>query len=90
MMTTLLSISDINYALERVLELMLMFFAPMIALVMIYVFAIRPFLRALRRVNMKELERRHAHQQLLNYKYNDQYNVQSTKAGLEKEIKKEV
>lgn len=60
------------------------------ALVMIYVFAIRPFLRALHRVNMKELERRREHQQLLNYKYNDQYNAQSTKAGLEKEIKKEV
>lgn len=90
MITTLLSIYEIHHALERLLELMLMFFAPIIALVMIYVFAIRPFLRALHRVNMKELERRREHQQLLNYKYNDQYNAQSTKAGLEKEIKKEV
>lgn len=90
MIEIILSISDINHALERVLELMLMFFAPIIALVMIYVFAIRPFLRALHRVNMKELERRCEHQQLLNYKYNDQYNAQSTKAGLEKEIKKGV
>lgn len=43
MIEIILSISDINHALERVLELMLMFFAPIIALVMIYVFAIRPF-----------------------------------------------
>ena len=46
MMTTLLSIYEIHHALERVLEVTLMFFAPIIALVMIYVFAIRPFFKS--------------------------------------------
>ena len=90
MMTTLLSIYEIHHALERLLELMLMIFAPMIALTILYISIGRPMLRTACRARLNELERRREHQQLLNYKYNDQYNAQSTKAGLEKEIKKEV
>lgn len=90
MITTLLSIKDINDSLIHVLNLMIKIFTPIVALTMLYISIGRPMLRTVHRARLKELERRREHQQLLNYKYNDQYNVQSTKAGLEKEIKKEV
>lgn len=90
MITTLLSIKDINDSLIHVLNLMIKIFTPIVALTMLYITIGRPMLRTVRRARLNELERRREHQQLLNYKYNDQYNVQSTKAGLEKEIKKEV
>lgn len=90
MITTLLSIKDINDSLIHVLNLMIKIFTPIVALTMLYISVGRPMLRTARRARLKELERRREHQQLLNYKYNDQYNAQSTKAGLEKEIKKEV
>lgn len=85
MMTTLLSISDINHALERVLELMLMFFAPMIALTMLYISIGRPMLRAAHRARLNEQERQLEHQKYLRYKYDRQYNDRHTKAGLEKQ-----
>lgn len=85
MMTTLLSISDINHALERVLELMLMFFAPMIALTMLYISIGRPMLRAAQRARLNEQERQLEHQKYLRYKYDRQYNDRHTKAGLEKQ-----
>lgn len=85
MMTTLLSISDINHALERVLELMLMFFAPMIALTMLYISIGRPMLRAAQRARLNERERQVEHQKYLRYKYDRQYNDRHTKAGLEKQ-----
>lgn len=85
MMTTLLSISDINHALERVLELMLMFFAPMIALTMLYISIGRPMLRAAQRARLNERERQLEHQKYLRYKYDRQYNDRHTKAGLEKQ-----
>ena len=84
-MTTLLSISDINHALERVLELMLMFFAPMIALTMLYISIGRPMLRAAQRARLNERERQLEHQKYLRYKYDRQYNDRHTKAGLEKQ-----
>lgn len=85
MMTTLLSISDINHALERVLELMLMFFTPMIALTMLYISIGRPMLRAAQRARLNEQERQLEHQKYLRYKYDRQYNDRHTKAGLEKQ-----
>lgn len=85
MMTTLLSISDINHALERVLEVMLMFFAPIIALTMLYISIGRPMLRAARRARLNERERQIEHQKYLRYKYDRQYNDRHTKAGLEKQ-----
>lgn len=94
MMTTLLSISDINHALERVLELMLMFFAPMIALTLLYISIGRPMLRAAHRARLNEQERQMEHQKFLRYKFDNKYNHQSTRVGEEaqqlSDIKKEV
>ena len=94
MMTTLLSISDINHALERVLELMLMFFAPMIALTLLYISIGRPMLRAARRARLNEQERQLEYQKFLRYKFDNKYNHQSTRVGEEaqqlSDVKKEV
>lgn len=85
MMTTLLSIYEIHHALERLLELMLMIFAPMIALTMLYISIGRPMLRAAQRARLNERERQLEHQKYLRYKYDRQYNDRHTKAGLEKQ-----
>lgn len=84
-MTTLLSIYEIRHALERLVELMLMIFAPIIALTMFYVCIGRPILRTVRRARLNERERQVEHQKYLHYKYDSRYNEQSTKAGLEKQ-----
>lgn len=85
MITTLLSIKDINDSLIHVLNLMIKIFTPMIALTMFYICIGRPMLRTLRRARLNERERHIEHQKYLRYKYNHQYNDQSTKAGLEKQ-----
>ena len=85
MMTTLLSIYEIHHALERLLELMLMIFTPIVALTMLYISIGRPMLRAVRRARLNERERQVEHQKYLRYKYDRQYNDRSTKAGLEKQ-----
>lgn len=94
MIEIILSISDINHALERVLELMLMIFAPMIALTMLYITIGRPMLRAARRARLNEQERQLEHQKFLRYKFDNKYNHQSTRVGEEaqqlSDIKKEV
>ena len=85
MMTTLLSIYEIRHALERLLELTLMIFAPMIALTMLYISIGRPMLRTVRRARLNEQERQIEHQKFLRYKFDNRYNAGSTKAGLEKQ-----
>ena len=85
MMTTLLSIYEIHHALERLVELMLMIFTPIVALTMLYISIGRPMLRAARRARLNEQERQIEHQKHLRYKYDRQYNDQHTKAGLEKQ-----
>lgn len=85
MMTALLSIYEIHHALERLLELMLMIFTPMIALTMMYITIGRPMLRAAHRARLNDRERQLEHQKHLRYKYDRQYNDQHTKAGLEKQ-----
>lgn len=85
MITTLLSIRDINNGLIHVLNVMMMIFAPLVALTMFYICIGRPMLRAVRRARLNERERQLEHQKHLRYKYNNQYNVGSTKAGLEKQ-----
>lgn len=94
MMTTLLSIYEIHHALERLLELMLMIFAPMIALTMLYISIGRPMLRAAHIARLNEQERQIEHQKFLRYKFDNKYNHQSTRAGEEvqqlSDIKKEV
>lgn len=85
MITTLLSIYEIHHTLERLVELMLMIFASIVALTMFYVCIGRPMLRTVRRARLNERERQIEHQKYLRYKYDSQYNDQSTKAGLEKQ-----
>lgn len=85
MMTTLLSIYEIRHALERLLELMLMIFTPIVALTMLYISIGRPTLRAAHRARLNEQERQIEHQKHLRYKYDRRYNDQHTKAGLEKQ-----
>lgn len=94
MMTTLLSIYEIHHAFERLMELMLMIFTPMIALTLLYITVGRPMLRAARRARLNERERQMEHQKFLRYKFDNKYNHQSTRVGEEaqqlSDIKKEV
>lgn len=85
MITTMLDIYEVHHALERLLELMLMIFAPIVALTMLYITIGRPMLRAARRARLDEQERQIEHQKYLRYKYDRQYNDRHTKAGLEKQ-----
>lgn len=85
MITTMLDIYEVHHALERLVELMLMIFAPIVALTMLYITIGRPMLRAARRARLDEQERQIEHQKYLRYKYDRQYNDRHTKAGLEKQ-----
>lgn len=85
MITTLLSIKDINDSLIHVLNLMIKIFTPMIALTLLYITIGRPMLRTVRRARLNERERQIEHQKYLRYKYDRQYNDRHTKAGLEKQ-----
>lgn len=85
MITTLLSIRELNEGLRQILNIMLMIFVPLVALTMFYICIGRPMLRAVRRARLNERERQVEHQKYLRYKYNNQYNAGSTKAGLEKQ-----
>lgn len=85
MIETILNIADVNRGLAHILELMLMFFGPIIALTMLYISIGRPILRAVHRARLNERERQVEHQKYLCYKYDRQYNDRHTKAGLEKQ-----
>ena len=85
MITTMLDIYEVHHALERLMELMLMIFAPIVALTMLYITIGRPMLRAVCRARLNERERQVEHQKYLRYKYDRQYNDRHTKAGLEKQ-----
>lgn len=94
MMTTLLSIYEVHHALERLLELMLMIFTPIVTLTMLYISIGRPMLRAAHRARLNEQERQLEHQKFLRYKFDNKYNHKSTRVGEEaqqlSDIKKEV
>lgn len=94
MITTMLDIYEVHHALERLMELMLMIFAPMIALTMLYISIGRPMLRAARRARLNEQERQLEYQKFLRYKFDNKYNHQSTRVGEEaqqlSDVKKEV
>ena len=85
MLTTVLSLYEVHRSLERILELMMMIFVPLVALTMFYTCIGRPMLRAVRRARLNERERQIEHQKHLRYKFDNRYNVGSTKAGLEKQ-----
>lgn len=94
MITTMLDIYEVHHALERLMELMLMIFTPIVALTMLYISIGRPMLRAARRTRLNEQERQMEHQKFLRYKFDNKYNHQSTRVGEEaqqlSDIKKEV
>lgn len=94
MITTMLDIYEVHHALERLMELMLMIFTPMIALTLLYITIGRPTLRAAHRARLNEQERQMEHQKFLRYKFDNKYNHQSTRVGEEaqqlSDIKKEV
>lgn len=94
MITTMLDIYEVHHALERLMELMLMIFTPMIALTLLYITIGRPMLRAAHRARLNEQERQMEHQKFLRYKFDNKYNHQSTRVGEEaqqlSDIKKEV
>lgn len=94
MITTMLDIYEVHHALERLMELMLMIFTPMIALTLLYITIGRPMLRTVRRARLNEQERQMEHQKFLRYKFDNKYNHQSTRVGEEaqqlSDIKKEV
>lgn len=94
MITTMLDIYEVHHALERLMELMLMIFTPMIALTLLYITIGRPMLRAAHGARLNERERQMEHQKFLRYKFDNKYNHQSTRVGEEaqqlSDIKKEV
>lgn len=94
MITAMLDIYEVHHALERLMELMLMIFTPMIALTLLYITVGRPMLRTVRRARLNERERQLEHQKFLRYKFDNKYNHQSTRVGEEaqqlSDIKKEV
>ena len=94
MITTMLDIYEVHHALERLVELMLMIFAPIVALTMLYITIGRPMLRAASRARLDEQERQIEHQEFLQYKFDNSYNIESTRVGEEaqqlSDIKKEV
>ena len=94
MITTMLDIYEVHHALERLMELMLMIFTPMIALTLLYITIGRPMLRAAHRARLNERERQIEHQKFLRYKFDNKYNHQSTRVGEEaqqlSDVKKEV
>lgn len=66
----------------------------MLVLIIIYVYVIEPLLKAKYRHDRAEAIKRLEHQEFLQYKFDNQYNVESTRAGEEasqlEELKKEV
>lgn len=60
----------------------------------VYICVIEPLLKVKYRLDREESIKRLKHQEFLEYKYNNQYNAESTRVGEEKqqldEIKKEV
>ena len=94
MIATMLDIYEVHHALERLMELMLMIFTPIVALTMLYITIGRPMLRAAHRARLNEQERQIEHQKFLRYKFDNKYNHQSTRVGEEaqqlSDIKKEV
>lgn len=87
----------INNDIVRLIELMqkaVVVSAFMLILAIIYVYIIEPLLKVKYRHDRAEAIKRLEHQEFLQYKFDNQYNLESTRVGEEveqlKEIKKEV
>lgn len=87
-------IEETTYPLIELMEKAVIVSAFMLILAITYVYIIEPLLKAKYRHDRAEAIKRLEHQEFLQYKFDNQYNVESTRAGEEtsqlEELKKEV
>lgn len=87
-------IEETTYPLIELMEKAVIVSAFMLVLAIVYVYIIEPLLKAKYRHDRAEAIKRLEHQEFLQYKFDKQYNLESTKVGEEfrrlDEIKKEV
>ena len=87
-------IEEYTDPLIKLMEKAVIVSAVMLVLSIIYVNMIEPLLKAKHRHDRAEAIKRLEHQEFLQYKFDNQYNVESTRAGEEasqlEELKKEV
>ena len=87
-------IEETTHPLIELMEKAVIVSAFMLVLAIVYVCVIEPLLKAKYRHDRAEAIKRLEHQEFLQYKFDNQYNLESTRAGEEfrrlDEIKKEV
>lgn len=87
-------IEETTHPLIELMEKAVLVGAFMLVLAIVYVYIIEPLLKAKYRHDRAEAIKRLEHQEFLQYKFDNQYNVESTRAGEEasqlEELKKEV
>lgn len=87
-------IEETTYPLIELMEKAVIVSAFMLVLAIVYVYIIEPLLKAKYRRDRAEVIKQLEHQEFLQYKFDNQYNLESTRVGEEVqqliEIKKEV
>lgn len=87
-------IEETTYPLIELMEKAVIVSAFMLVLAIVYVYIIEPLLKAKYRRDRAEAIKQLEHQEFLQYKFDNQYNLESTRVGEEVqqliEIKKEV
>lgn len=87
-------IEETTYPLIELMEKAVIVSAFMLVLAVVYVYIIEPLLKAKYRHDRAEAIKQLEHQEFLQYKFDNQYNLESTRAGEEvsqlEELKKEV
>ena len=87
-------IKDSIHPLIELMQNIMIVTIVIVSILMMYEYIIEPLLKVKYRLNREESIKRLKHQEVLEYKYNNQYNAESTQVGEEKqqlgEIKKEV
>ena len=87
-------IEETTYPLIELMEKAVIVSAVMLVLAIVYVCAIEPLLKAKYRHDRAEAIKRLEHQEFLQYKFDNQYNLESTRVGEEasqlEDLKKEV
>lgn len=87
-------IEEYTDPLIKLMEKAVIVSAFILVLIIVYVYVIEPLLKAKYRHDRAEAIKRLEHQEFLQYKFDNQYNVESTRAGEEasqlEELKKEV
>ena len=87
-------IEEATYPLIELMDKAVIVSAFMLVLAIVYVYIIEPLLKAKYRHDREEAIKHLEHQEFLQYKFDNQYNLESTRAGEEvsqlEELKKEV